>query len=59
MSLITAHFDVSGVSFLIKKDKKSTEILNFPYVYSKGLFSNQCDERILFQTVGKIMIDRV
>jgi hypothetical protein len=59
MSLITAHFDVSGVSFLIKKDKKSTEILNFPYVYSKGLFSNQCDESDFYsKLLEKIMIDR-
>ena len=59
MALITAHFDVSGVDFLIKKTKKSTEFFNFPYVYTKGIFGNQCDQKQFYSSLlEKIMFDR-
>ena len=59
MALITAHFDVSGVDFLIKKTKKDTEFFNFPYVYSKGIFGNQCDRKQFYSSLlEKVMADR-
>ena len=59
MALLTAHFDVSGVSFLIKKDKKSTEFFNFPYVYSKGTLSNQCTQKQFYTyLIEKVLSDR-
>ncbi len=59
MPLLSAYFDTSVVSFLIKKDKKKVEILNFPYVYSKGLLSNQCLEHEFYESViKKILSDR-
>ena len=59
MALITAHFDVSGVDFLIKKTKKQTEFFNFPYVYTKGIFGNQCNQEQFYTSmVEKVMADR-
>ncbi|HPD74307.1 MAG TPA: hypothetical protein P5014_01395 [Patescibacteria group bacterium] len=59
MALITAHFDVSGIDFLIKKTKKNTEFFNFPYVYTKGIFGNQCDQKQFYSNiVEKVMSDR-
>jgi len=45
MPLLAAYFDTSVVNFLLKKDKKSVEFFTFPYVYSKGTLSSQCDEQ--------------
>lgn len=59
MPLIAAHFDTSGISFLIKKDKKSTEMLNFPYVYSKGILSNQASQKDFHKyLIEKILTER-
>jgi hypothetical protein len=59
MALLTAHFDVSGVSFLIIKDKKNTEFFNFPYVYSKGTLSNQCTKKQFYsRLIEKVLSDR-
>lgn len=59
MPLLAAYFDSSSVSFLIKKDKKSVELLNFPYVYSKGILSNQCTEQQFYDfLITKILTDR-
>lgn len=50
MPLIAAHFDISGSSFYIKKSKRSLgEILNFPYVYSTGILSNQCTQEEFYK----------
>lgn len=59
MSLLAAHFDVSGISFLIKKNASSLEMVNFPYVYSPSILSNQCSEKE-FHTylINKILSDR-
>ena len=53
MPLIAAYFDTSLVSFLIKKDKRKTEFLNFPYVYSDGIFSNQCNKQEFYTDLIK------
>lgn len=59
MALLTAHFDVSGVNFLIKRDKKNTEFFNFPYVYSKGTLSNQCNKKQFYsRLIEKVLTDR-
>ncbi|HOD01119.1 MAG TPA: hypothetical protein PKH50_00155 [bacterium] len=59
MSLLAAHFDVSGVDFLFKKSKKDVELFSFPYVYSKGIFSNQCNEKQFYTyLVEKVLLDR-
>lgn len=59
MSLLAAHFDVSGVSFLVKKDKNSTEFVNFPYVYSSGIFSNQCSQKEFYTyLIQKVLSER-
>ena len=59
MPLLSAYFDTSVVNFLIKKDKKSMELLSFPYVYSKGILSNQCSESEFYENViRKILSDR-
>jgi len=55
MPLIAAHFDISGSSFYIQKSKKSSEMLNFPYVYSKGVLSNQCTQKEFY----KILIEKI
>jgi hypothetical protein len=60
MPLIAAHFDISGSSFYIKKSKRSSgEMFNFPYVYSKGVFSNQCNQEEFHKTlIQKLLSDR-
>lgn len=59
MSLLAAHFDVSGVSFLIKKDKNTTEVENFPYVYSSGILLNQCSQKEFYTyLIQKLLTDR-
>lgn len=55
MPLVAAHFDISGSSFYIQKSKKISGMFNFPYVYSKGIFSNQCTEK----EFNKILIEKV
>jgi hypothetical protein len=56
MPLVAAHFDISGSSFYIKKSKRSDgEIFNFPYVYSKGILSNQCTQK----EFHKILIEKI
>ena len=49
MPLLAAYFDTSVISFLLKKDKKSVEFFTFPYVYSKGTLSSQCNEQDFYK----------
>lgn len=42
MPSIAAYFGTSVSSFLIRKGQ-DLDFVKFPYVYSKGLFSNQCN----------------
>ncbi|MBW6442094.1 hypothetical protein K0B04_04310 [Patescibacteria group bacterium] len=59
MSLLAAHFDTSGVSFLIQKRKNNIELVDFPYVYSKGILSNQCTKREFYTyLIEKFLSDR-
>lgn len=59
MPLLSAHFDTSVISFFIKKDSKSSEILNFPYVYSKNILSNQCTQQEFYTyVIEKILSER-
>lgn len=59
MSLLAAHFDVSGITFYIQKGKKSAEIVKFPYVYSKSTLSNQCNRQEFYAyIIEKILNDR-
>ena len=59
MSLLAAHFDTSGVSFLIQKRRNSIELVDFPYVYSKCILSNQCTKKEFYTyLIEKILSDR-
>jgi hypothetical protein len=59
MPSLTAYFDTTGSSFYIQKSKTISEILNFPYVYSEGLFSNQYSKEEFFKLlIEKILSDR-
>ncbi len=59
MSLLAAHFDVSGATFYVQKGKKSAEIIKFPYVYSKGILSNQCTRKEFCKyLIEKVLTDR-
>ena len=54
MPTLAAYFGTSVLSFLIRNGQ-DLEFVKFPYVYSKGLFSNQCSEsqfyRYLIETI--------
>lgn len=59
MAFLAAHFDVSGVDFLFKRTKRNTEFFHFPYVYSKGIFSNQCSEKEFYTyLIEKLLLER-
>ncbi|MFZ2664156.1 MAG: hypothetical protein WAX66_02235 [Patescibacteria group bacterium] len=49
MPLLAAYFDTSVVSFLLRKETKSVEFFTFPYVYSEGTLSNQCNSKDFYK----------
>ena len=56
---LAAYFDTSVVSFLLKKDKQSIEFFTFPYVYSEGTLSNQCNNKDFYKfLIEKFLTER-